>query len=245
MQKSRRTWSLVWSAVVVLVVAGPAAAQFREMAARVPNTANAMVLLNVEKIFQSPKAVAEGWKEKIDKAFEAGLARVPPKTIRYVIASQVDFESMEPRWEAAVIDFTAAPSLEEVANVREGTPDKIGNVPAVALPTDALVLQLGEKTLAAISPANRQEATRWIRQLSDPQSPKLSPYLQKGASYSDTTGSEIIMVLDLDGVFPPDPVLKYLKTKKALDPFAGDRVDLAKLISEMDGLRVGIRIGES
>jgi hypothetical protein len=51
----------VLSAALVLAVAGPAAAQFRELAGRVPNSANALVLLNVEKILQSPKAVAEGW----------------------------------------------------------------------------------------------------------------------------------------------------------------------------------------
>lgn len=244
MQKSQRVWSVMLGAAVVLVVAGPVAAQFRELAARVPNTANALVLLNVEKILQSPKAVAEGWKEKFDKAFEAGLTRMPPKTVRFVIASQIDFESMKPRWEAAVADFAAVPSMEVIANAREGTQDKIGAVPAIVLPTDAFVLHLAEKTLGAISPANRQEATRWIRQLSDPQSAKLSQYLQKGASYSDTAGTEIIMVLDLDGVFPPDRVLKYLKGKKALDASAGDRDELAKLIADMQGLRVGIRIGE-
>lgn len=244
MRTSKRVWSVVSSTFLVLVFAGPAAAQFRELADRVPHSANALVLFNVEKILQSPKAAAEGWQDKMDKAFESGLSRIPPKTVRYVIASQIDFESMQPRWEAAVADFAEPPSMEVIANARQGTPDKIGTVSAVALPTDALVLQLGEKTLGAIAPANRQEATRWIRQLSDPKSSRLSAYLQKGAAYSDSAGTEIIMVLDLDGVFPPERVLKYLKTKKALDPFAGDRVDLSKLIAEMNGLRVGIRIGE-
>jgi len=244
MQKPQPVSTMFWSAAIVLAIAAPAAAQFRELANRVPHSANAMVLLNVEKILQSPKAVAEDWKDKVDKAFEAGLSRIPPKTLRYVVASQIDFESMQPRWEAAVADFSVAPTLDMIADAREGTHDKIGNVPAVVLPADAFILQLAEKTLGALAPANRQEATRWIRQLSDPKASRLSQYLQKGASYSDNAGTEVIMVLDLDGVFPPEQVLKYLKTKKALDPFAGDRVDLAKLIAEMEGIRVGVRIGE-
>jgi hypothetical protein len=244
MRRSQRVWSVVLGAALVLTIAESGAAQFREMAARVPQSANALVLLNVKEIFQSPKAAAEGWKGKFDKAFDAGLARIPPGTERYVIASEIDFEFMKPIWEAAVIDFAEAPSLEQIAKARLGTPDKLGDVPAFVLPTDAYVLQLGPKTFGAISPANRQQATRWVRQMEGEKSSKLSEYLRKGAAYSDSTGTEVIMVLDLDGVFPPERVLKYLKTKKALDAFPGDRVDLAKLVASMDGIRVGVRIGE-
>ena len=236
---------ILLSAGLPFLLTGPAAAQFREMASRVPRSANALVLLNVEKILQSPEAVREGWKEKADKAFESGVTRIPPNAARYVMASQIDFESMRPLWEAAVIDLTVPPSMEKIARASMGTRDKIGDVPAIVLPSDAYVLQLGPKTLGAIAPANRQEATRWIRQMGDKKSPSLSPYLQKGAGYSEDAGTEIIMVLDLDGVFPPERVLKYLKDKKLHDQSPADRADLAGLLAGIQGLRAGVRIGET
>jgi hypothetical protein len=168
----QRRGSAVLGAALLMLIAGPAAAQFREMADRVPRSANAIVLLNVEKILQSPKAAEEGWKGNIEKAFDAGMTRFHPKSLRYVLAGQIDYEFMKSQWSAAVIDFAEEPSLAEIAKQRSGTPDKIGDVPALVLPTDAYVFPLGPKTLGAsrrrTARRRRAGSGKWSRRNAPP-----------------------------------------------------------------------------
>ncbi len=79
MKKSQRVWKVVLGATLVLVMASPAAAQFRDLVFHVPNGANAIVILNVEKILASPLGEKQGWKSNLEKAFAAGMSRVPSK----------------------------------------------------------------------------------------------------------------------------------------------------------------------
>ena len=217
--------------------------QFRDLVSQLPNGANALLIQNSEKTLASPLGQREGWKANLEKAFAAGLLRVPPKAKRFVLAAQIDFEFMKPNWEAAVADLERAPSMGKIAKEYLGTPDKFGDTEAVALPNDAYVVSLRQNVLGAMAPANRQLVARWIRELESPS--KLSDYLQKAAGYSDEAGTEIIMALDLEGVFAPARIDGYLKSKKSLDEIQVDRAALARLLAALEGVRVGIRIGET
>ena len=50
-----------------------AADEFQSLVSQIPRSANAVVLLNMEKAKNSPLGLKEGWKRKVEKAFEAGL----------------------------------------------------------------------------------------------------------------------------------------------------------------------------
>ena len=92
-----------------------AADEFQQLVNQIPRSANAVVLLNMEKAKQSPLGLKEDWKTRIEKAFEDGLIRVPPQATRFVLASQMDFEFKEPLWEAAVIDLDDEFSMQQIA----------------------------------------------------------------------------------------------------------------------------------
>ena len=65
-------------AALVLTWALPTAAvaQFGELVKQVPRSANAIVLLNMEKARQSPMGVKEGWDKRIENAFEANAITI-------------------------------------------------------------------------------------------------------------------------------------------------------------------------
>ncbi len=218
-------------------------AQFIDMANRAPRSANAIVILNVEKIKQSDRAIRENWSEKMEMAFESGMTPIPPKAERYVLASEIDYEFIKPLWQAAIIDFAKAPSMKQVAKTAGGTADVIGDSPAVLLPNDAYALKIGPQSLGVLSPANRQQAARWLRQLGGG-GPSLSPYLKKAAGYSENVGTDVIMAFDLDGAFPPALVEKYLGKMKEIDSFKPNLSQVAKLLAGAQGLRFGFRIGD-
>jgi hypothetical protein len=222
-----------------------AADEFQNLVNQIPRSANAVVLLNLEKAKNSPLGIKEDWKEKIENAFAAGASRVPPQAARFVLASKIDFEFMEPIWEVAIMDLDEAIPLEPLAKARGGTMDTIEGLPALLLPNDTYLVQLGPKTLGGMAPANRQEVVRWIREVRKPSPPPLSPYLQKAAVYSDEAGSEIIMALDLDGVMSFERVGKYLKShQKDLDEWKADLVKTTQLFSSIQGVRIGVRVGD-
>jgi len=234
-----------FTAISFFQFAGFAADEFQDLVSQIPRSANAVVLLNMEKAKNSPLGLKEDWKGKIENAFAAGAFRVPPQAARFVMASKIDFEFMEPVWEVAIMDLDEEIPLEPLAKSRDGTLDTIEGLPALLLPNDTYLVQLGPKTLGGMAPANRQEVVRWIREVRKPSPPPLSPYLQKAAVYSDEAGSEIIMALDLDGVMSFERVGKYLKShQKELDEWQADLVKTTQLFSSIQGIRIGVRIGE-
>jgi hypothetical protein len=158
---------------------------------------------------------------------------------------------MEPIWEAAVMDLNEAISLKSLAKARGGTLDTIEGLQALSLPNDTYLVQLGPKTLGGMAPGNRQAVVRWIRDIRKPKPAPLSPYLQRAAVYSDETGSEIIMALDLEGVMSFERVGKYLKGhEKEFDewqrnePMPDKLMDVAGVLANIHGIRIGVRVGE-
>jgi hypothetical protein len=114
----RRLPSAISSAIlgfVIMTAVQPARAQFEPLAAKVPTSANAIVLLDGQRLLASPLAVREGWKEKYEQAFASGLVAIAPDTQRLVLASQIDYEFMRPQWEVAVADVGKARSAAEIA----------------------------------------------------------------------------------------------------------------------------------
>src|SRR3989304_5600515 len=85
-------------AALVLTWALPTAAgaQFGELVKQVPRSANAIVLLNMEKARQSPMGVKEGWDKRIENAFEAGISRGPPQATRGGVAAASHIEATPP-----------------------------------------------------------------------------------------------------------------------------------------------------
>lgn len=138
----------LFAAIAVMALSGRwsfAADEFQDMVNKIPRSANSVVLLNMEKAKNSPLGLKENWSAKIDKAFEDGLVSVPPQAKRFVLASQIDFEFMEPLWEAAVIETEEDLSPMQIQEARYGTMDTIEGLPAIARSNDTYLVRLAPK----------------------------------------------------------------------------------------------------
>jgi hypothetical protein len=233
------------AAVVLLLAPCRAQTEFRELIGRLPSSTNAVVILNLDKMKASPLGVREGFAANLEKSFRAGLVRVPPHATRFITASQLDLEFMKPIYEVAVCDLDRQLSLETIAQEYSGTMDTLDNLAALHLPTDAYVVQFGPQTFGVMRPANRQAVLGWIRQTAPGTGLQLSPYLQQAAGYSDDAGTDIIMAIDFGGAFSWETVGRYLKGQQAmLDEARVDIKQATDTLAGIEGLRVGIRIGE-
>ena len=200
---------------------GYATDEFQDFVNQIPRSANAVVLLNLEKAKNSPLGLKENWKRKIEDTFACwGSPRAAAgRTVRWLLRSTLSSWSLSGKSRSWTLTKNSSGTVGEVAWRHV---DKIEGLPALALPNDTYLVQLGPKMLGAMRRRNRQAVVRWIRD-----SPQTIPtaaflYLQKAAVYSDKTGSEIIMALDLDGVMSFERVVKFLKShKKAAGCVAG------------------------
>ena len=91
-------------------------AQYDDLIRRVPNNANAVALVNAERIFASALAKREGWETDRDKRYMAGHSSVPPHATHMVLASQLDLEFMQPIWEMGLVRAKSAPAPATVAS---------------------------------------------------------------------------------------------------------------------------------
>jgi hypothetical protein len=241
----------IWSRTAALLgllaaAAAPAAEPFRGLVDRLPRTANSVVILNMEKAKNSALGKRERWSANVNRAFESGISRVPPMATRFVLAAELDFTTIQPAWEVAVMEVAQPLSTDDIIKQRRGLKDEIETLPAVALVNNVYAVQFTPTVLGAMGPANRKAVIRWVREATALSRPPLSPYLEKAAGYSDDAGTEIIMAIDLEGVFLPAAVERFVTANEAvLREAKADAKTAANGLAGIQGVRVGLRIGES
>jgi len=226
----------------IFAAALPARAEdeFNRLANRLPRSTNALVLLNVKRALASPLGEFEGWPKDLEKAFSAGITRVPAQADKFVLGAEIDFEYLKPIWEAAAIEMNTPVSLPKIIQKRGGSADTIESFAAGAMPEDTYLIQFDERTLGGIGPANRKLAVNWMRDMKE--GLKLTPYLQKAANFSDSSGSEVILALDLYGAFSLEKIVAYLKQKPAVAQGDINIQRAAQFLSSVEGVRMGIRL---
>jgi len=233
--------------VVVLTVAGVssvASGQFGDLIKRVPGRANTLVLLNVDQIHSTPLAQKEGWRERHEKQFAAGLVILPPQTSKFAMAAQMDFEYMQPQWETALLDMKYEPSIPKIAAKLGGTVDNIADQATAVLPQDVYVVKFGPRFAAIATPANRQNVAHWINQIYSNSLPPLSAYLQEAVRYAEG-GSPIIMAMDFSNVFSPAYVRSRLETSETLQGRDVDLDQVSEVLASIKGVTLGVTINES
>ncbi|ADB16149.1 hypothetical protein Psta_1474 [Pirellula staleyi DSM 6068] len=232
MLRSHLIPTLLLAAALLLASAERAEAQFESLAAKVPGSANAIVLLDTEKIMASPLAEKEGWKLKYEQAFASGLVTIAPDTKQMILAAQMDYQTMRPLWEVALADYSTGHTIAEIAREAGGTLDQIGSLQAVALSDDSYCVQLDTMRLGVMAPANRQTVSRWIRDVSTQTEPKLSPYLMGTLKASET--SQVVVAFDLEDAVPASILKMKLAGSSAL---SGKNVDMDAAAQALASLR--------
>ena len=96
---------------------------FDDLLVRLPADANAIVLLDADRIFSSLIAKSENWRDKYASSFESTPLMLPPSATRFVLAAELEVENMTPVWEAAVMTLAVDTSVKQIADRRSGLVD--------------------------------------------------------------------------------------------------------------------------
>jgi hypothetical protein len=149
---------------------------------------------------------------------------------------------MQPKWEIAVTDLKYEPSVPKAALRYGGTIDKINGLDAVALPNSYLV-KFGPKVSGVMSPADRQEVSRWINQVHQNITGGLSSYLAEAVKFAEANAC-VILVLDLHDVPSPAGVKQRLTVSPALQGRQLDLDPLSQALAGVQGVMLGITVGQ-
>ena len=227
---------------ILLTIGKSAHAQFEQLANRVPTSANAIVAIDVKAVYASPLAKASGWNRSDMQAHQGGMVALPAHADTILMAAEMDFEFMRPLWEVAVAHMSQMPTMQDIATRSGGQLDRLAGAEAVERPNDSFIVALGPKVIGAMSPANRQNVSRWVRTSRSRRAPELSTYLADVLGSAKQSADQINIGLDLQGLFAPADVARRLNKS---DSQVGESVDiqaLAKLVAGIRGVRLGIAL---
>jgi hypothetical protein len=199
------------------------------------------VIIDVEKLFASPLAAREGWKERRASNFANQPLIVPPGTSRLAMGALLDSNG-DSAWQASVMEFKQKVPMDAIARGEQGAVETVADRPAVLSPIDVYFIELDSRTLAAMTPANRQAAARWIKG-TGPGEPLASAHLRAAGRLLNNQTS-MVMAIDMEDLLNESRIQWRIENEEieALKDKKSEAQALAALIAGVKGLTLTIGV---
>ena len=217
------------------------AEQFDQLLARVPDSANGVIFINVPGLHKSTLGKKEHWDTQHQTNYLGGVTAIPPTVNRLIIAAQINERTLSSAWSIAVADMDKQISMPELAKREGGTLDEVGGLPVLASLRDAYFVQFGPQVVGTMFPANRQELSRWIQSARQNSQPVVSPFLRESAPTAYDP-SQIVLAVDTTDLLDPKQLARALSQMKTFAKKKVDFDELAATISGIKGLRFSVRV---
>jgi hypothetical protein len=231
------------AAVALAAWTACAHASFRSLADRVPDSANAVVAVNVEKVLATPFAKAE-WAPNTPESWAKQPMMIPPGSKRLLTVSDVRTDTMEPYWEMSLMEMAKVPPLKALAAADGGNIDRVWDKDAVASPINAYFVPLDGTTLASITPANRSAIAKWVRTAATQPSKVKSDYIQNVLAGLGDANTDIVMAMDLEGAFGVPRIRRWLDDNDIKEIKEADRESAARTLGTMKGITLTAIVGQ-
>jgi hypothetical protein len=208
-----------------LATAASASANYYELLRRVPDSANAIILIDAERMLMSPIAMREKWRDKANSP-EAGTLHFPVNAERYMLAAKLDVVSnFEDIWDVGMVETTSDFSLPYLSKTEGGYLDTVEGFQVAYSPRNAFFVSF-EPTIFGVSfPANRQDLARWLRAVKRRNEPLVSDYLREAVKLAHGR-DHIVVAFDLEDLFTSRLIRDRLHQAESL---AGKQLDLDAL----------------
>jgi hypothetical protein len=221
-----------------------AADSFQELLTKVPENANAIILIDVQALQKCPLGVRENWAKKHESQYLGGATHIPPTAARAVLAAQLNPSTLRNDWQLGLVQLQQDVSMPKLAGSQGGDVEMLSGKPVVLVSQNAFAVQLTPQTVGVMGPANRQGLARWITYANRNTKVLLSPYL-KEAVMEATDPAPITVAIDLTDVFDVAGVRERLNRAKALAGTKADLNQLTRIISGIKGLTFTARVTDT
>ncbi|MDX1964874.1 MAG: hypothetical protein SFX18_17120 [Pirellulales bacterium] len=233
-----RNWLVAWCWLFPVLAAN---AQYLDLLKRVPGEANAVMLIDASKLFASPLAQKQEWRQKRDADYAARPLSIPPQATQILRAASIDLQSRAAAWEIMLLKAEKFPALADIARRERGFVDNVANTKVVWSPRGAYALSLGQDTLGILFPPNRQFLSRWIKQPSG----RIAPYLLAASESMKSTDAQIVLAIDLEDAILQSQAATWLANQEFTKQAAGNPTELAELLAGLRGIKFEVVVNDA
>ncbi len=235
-----RSVTLALASAWMLLATRSLPAQFEDLLKRIPAGANAIMVVNVPGLHNSPIGKAERWKEQMAESYMNRPIIMPPEAEWVVLASLFDPDTDESVWDIAVMSLDSNPSLRAIARAEGGYVDTINGTEAAWTPSKAYFVNLGSKMLGMMYPAHRQAVSRWVDYAKNATESRLSSYLQGAAAIAQDKNFQVVLAIDLKDMVRPHILKEKLEKSSTLKGKKFDADALRNAILSIQGATMTI-----
>jgi hypothetical protein len=211
------------------LVPGPArgADTFAELMKRIPSEGNAVALININALLDSPLGKREKWRDRVADR-PTGVLGVSLNAAKVAVVASVDYNTLSDRWKIGMVETKGAPpSLSTLATREGGFVEQIETQNAAWTPRGLYLFRFDPNIIGFTAPADRQFLAQWIKNtLIKPRTSPESWYDR--AVFRANAGTPIVVAIDLAHAISPvqaeawvtsiDAVKKYRLDPKVLGP---------------------------
>lgn len=218
-------------------------AQFDDLLKRIPSSANAIVVIDVEGVHKSTLAQKERWQKKHEEAFVDRPIILPPEADKIIIAAQLNTTNdLGQSWELAVMNMKEPIAMRSIARAERGYVDNINGLNTAWTPNDAYFVRMSTSVMGVMHPANRQAVSRWADFGRKNSSAVISPYLKQATKVVYRNGPQIAMAIDLKDIAQPHTLEENLKQSKVLKGNEKKIKEIFDLISGIQGVTFSVKL---
>jgi len=211
---------------------------------RVPETADALLIVRLQALLDSPRGQQENWSEKYQLGYLNGAVRIPPVVKSMLMATdiQTNESAMATVYGVALLKSKKRLSMELLAANEGGEVVTVANRPVVLTSRNSFIVELAPGFVGAVTPPNRKELARWMRFAMTDHDPVISSYLRDAVVAA--RGAQIQMAVDLRDIVDPKAVRLWLKSSKVMEGYPSSYGPLYELIKGLRGLRFSARVND-
>ncbi len=217
--------------------------KFGELLQRVPESTNALMLVDVDALLNSKIGVREQWRTKPDAAAAWGI-HFPVHANRIVKAASFDMQNGSERWDLGLILASGpAPNLARLAAREHGELDKIQGMQVVRSPRNLFLFEITPNLLGYASPGDRQLFEHWVRTtIVKPRS--VVPKFADRAIYRAERTAQIAVALNLENAISPTAAENAIKGLDIIKRLKYDPATIARPISSAKSAILSIEVQE-
>lgn len=185
---------------------------FGDLLKRIPERSNALMLVNVDGLFDSPMGRREGWRQKALANGGGGLG-FGGDVSRAAVAVGMDFHSMQERWKVGLVQLRRdmPVKLDDLAAREGGYVETIENTPVAWTPRNFYLFDFPDALVGFASPTERKSLVGWFRSaLWHPRN--FPPGWADRAIFRADSGAQIVLAFDLADAVSPKMVEPWLNT---------------------------------
>ncbi len=158
-----------------------------------------------------------------------------------VVGSLVRPSIPQADWSAALVAVPPEMTLSSFAPAANpAAVETLGSLQVVRGPDDDMYLEVLPGLLGVLTPAHRQDASRWARALAANEDSRLSPFLLQAAQLP----GHIVMAMDLQDLLDPGRIRQRMASDERLLTAPEVRARLVTQLQGVQGGTVSITIGE-